>query len=1265
MTPLLSIFRLPVAGRRPMRLPAVLFVILLATLGGCDRPPTFEVGTLDWHDGEGYRWAEVTPPGSGEPGFEVLRPEWTGVDFENALTEDQIVENRNLLNGSGVAIGDVTGNGFPDLYFARLHGPNVLYENLGGYEFRDITEGSGVALPDQFSTGATFADLNGNGRLDLVVTSNDAPNRLFWNEGSGRFTEAEGALEADRNYGSASIAVGDLTGNGSLDLYITNYKVRTARDIFPYENQFRFIVEQVDGEHRITERFQEHYELELRDNLILWFEVGEPDLLYLNRGDGTFEWVPLDSGVLKEADGTPITEAPKDWGLHVKIHDLNGNGLPDLYVANDFETPDRIWMNEGDGTFRALEPHGIRKLSLSSMAVDFTDLTRNGHTDFMVVEMLSRRHDFRIRQMGTSSPSPQPIGATENRPMYMGNTLYLNRGDGSWAEIAEYAGVRRSEWSWSVIFLDMTLDGYEDALVATGHFYDVQDSDVNAVIQNRLSSGQIDPERMMLLFPPLRTPNVAFRNRGDLTFEDVGEAWGFTEDDVSHGMALGDLNNTGMPDLVINRIGEPARIFRNRIDRPRVGVRLRGVAPNTGAVGAKIRFLGGPVEQSKEVVAGGTYLSGSQPHQVFAPGDEPGPFTVEVRWPDGSFSRLEGVEADRIYEIDQESMSRVTAEDGVLEGMWAELRDAAPAGGTWFEDRSDALDHLHHEAPFDDFDRQPLLPMRLSQEGPGTAWFDWTGNGLDDLFVGSGRGGALAFFENRGGTLQPASLSPVTDEEASLDQTGIVAFEGAGGVRHLLVGLSGFEGAAGVGDASEVRHYRDDGTGVELVETLEIPETAVGPLAVADWTGDGTLDLFVGGRVTPGRYPEPTPSFLYRNVDGSFQRDDAASEALAGVGQVTGALFADLTGDGRAELALATDWGPVRVFAFDEGRPVERTEALGLDAWTGWWRGISAGDFTGDGRLDLVVTNHGENFHTRTLTDRPPRLYFADVVGDGSLDLIEGYHDPKLEFWVPRRGPSILAASMPHLLNRNRTYAEFAVRDLDEIVGPTFETFEYVEASTMEHMLLLNRGDHFEVRPLPVKAQFAPAFAPVVGDFTGDGHLDLFLSQNFFAYELETPRSDAGRSLLLAGDGSGRLEPVPGHESGLVVWGEQRGAAAADWTGDGRLDLVVSQNGTWTRAFENRGAAPGVRVRLEGPPANPRGIGAVVRPLDGAGEAGPARAVTAGSGYWSQDSPVTVVTVPSGAVTEVQVRWPDGTESVVSVPQGATEVTVAYGGSGS
>lgn len=1210
---------------------------------------------LEWNEEQGYRWAELQLPDDGETGFEPMEPYRLGIDYRNHLTEDQIVDNRNLLNGSGVAVGDVTGNGFPDLYFGRLNGANKLYENQGGWQFEDITREAGVALPDQFSTGAVFADLNGNGDLDLVVSSNDAPNRIFFNDGTGGFSEQEGALDAGDIHGSTSIALADVNGNGLLDIYISNYKYRSVRDIWPYEQQFRFIVNRVDGEYEIAPKYQDHYRLDIRDDNLIWFEEGEPDLLFINRGDGNFEHMSLDSGILKDEDGEHITEPLLDWGLHAKFHDMNGNGLPDLYVANDFETPDRIWINQGDGTFQALPRLAKRKSSLSSMAVDFADIDRDGHLDYFVVEMESRSHEKRLRQMSTMAPSPQPIGAIENRPQYMGNTLFKNRGDGTYAEVAEFANVRKSDWSWSTLFLDINLNGYEDILVATGHHYDVQDYDANNYIRQSVASGQLDKAREMLQYPPLEERNAIFRNKGDFRFEDVTEKWGFTDEDVSHGMALADLNNNGSLDVVINRLGFEPGLYRNRTGAPRVAVRLEGESPNTQGTGATIRFRGGPVEQqTKEVTTGGTYLSGSEPVYSFATGDKEGPFTIEVEWRSGRKTVLDDVRKNRIYEIHEASAE---SEYALGEPHVEQLE-----GGTFFEDVSERLDHSHHENDFSDFDRQSLLPLRMSRWGPGVSWFDATGDGNEDLFIGTGENGRIAWFENRGNGIFERRADGVTNQPVARDQAGLLGWRDHEDNARLLTGAYNYE--TGDLDSESVREFALQQTGAESLNALQGNDAATGPLALGDYTGNGHLDLFVGKRVLADRYPEPVSSLLYRNDgEGGFVLDEAASAMLEDIGMVTGAVFSDLTGNGRPELVLSREWDALAVFEYREDSLSEITEELGLDRYRGWWNGVATGDLNENGRMDIVATNWGTNHPYASTTSReaPARIYYGDVTGNDRHEIIEAYYDPKLEAVVPRRSLSIMHQAMSFIGQHVRTFEAFARSSVAEIMGTRMERLRMHQAGTFEHMVFFNTADGFEARPLPDKAQYAPAFHVAVADLDGNGHEDLFLSQNFFAYQLEMPRSDAGRALWLKGDGTGGFEPVPGHMSGIQVYGEQRGAALADFDNDGRTDVVVTQNGAPTKLFQNRKADPGLRVRLEGSTENPGGIGARMNVIYSNGE-GPVREIQAGSGYWSQNSVVQVLGL-RGEPEQLRVQWPDGREIHYELPEQAGEVVAGRDGS--
>lgn len=1222
---------------------AILIVILVSSCAD----PDADFSLPEWHEEAGYRWAELKVPARGEPGFELLSSSRTGIQFMNTLTEQHIIDNRVVLNGSGVALGDVTGNGFTDIYFCRLDGPNVLYKNLGNFQFEDMTEYAGVGLPDQFSTGAVFADLNGNGYLDLIVTSIDAPNRVFFNDGTGKFTERENALQTDRNYGSTSIAVADINGNGALDIYITNYKERSVRDIYPYEDQFRFIIERVDGEYRVTEKFRDHYSIDVRDSILVWVETGEPDLLYLNDGNGSFTQVSLTSGVFQDENGSPITEDLLDWGLHAKFHDITGNGYPDLYVCNDFESPDRIWINNGDGTFRLIPPLAIRKTSVSSMAVDFSDINRNGHTDIFVIEMLSREHSKRMRQMGTTAPSPQPPGAIENRPQYLGNVLQMNRGDNTYAEIAEFSGVRRSDWSWGTLFLDVDLKGYEDILITTGHHYDVQDFDANNLIRNRLAMGVLDPTRSMLYYPKLEEQNVIFRNKGNLQFEKVSTEWGFTGLDVSHGMAMGDLNNNGVPDIVVNKLGYPPGVYRNKTNAPRVAVRLRGLSPNTQGIGSKITFHGGPVLQTKEVVAGGSYLSGNDPLYVFATGDENEEFTIEVEWRSGKRSVVNGARKNRIYEID-ESAAVSVREQKIVD-------TTVP----FFENVSHLIHHTHHEDRYDDFRRQPLLPLRLSQPGPGIAWSDIDGNGYDDLIITTGKGGSPAVFKNnQGRSFTEVQADPLTSVNAN-DQTGVIAWKSAGGNTNIIVAENHYESEGRQSDAVKIYSHRN---GIfELVDSLAGDNSCTGPVALGDYSGNGYPDLFVGGRVIPGRYPEPASSRLYINTGDRFILDEENTRILNNVGLVSGAVFSDLDGSGSPELILAIRWGPVKIFKFQNGELTDMTGEFGFDKYVGWWNGVTTGDINGNGRPDIIATNWGLNHPYHIVDDHPVRVFYDDFSGDGNIDIIEAYYDDHMNELVPRRGYSIVGESLPFIREHIHTYARYAESSLNDIFGNALNNVREVKAATFEHMIFFNQGDMFEAAALPQKAQFAPAFAVAVADLNGNGHEDVFISQNFFAYHLETPRNDAGRGLWLRGDGTGNLEPVPGHISGIQVYGEQRGAALADFNNNGKIDIIISQNAAQTVLYQNTGAKPGLRVRLEGEDGNPSAIGAAMRIIYNDDEPGPVRSVHAGSGYLSQNS-VTQVLGLRDDPKAIWIRWPGGSETTSEIPSGARDIVVRFDG---
>jgi hypothetical protein len=502
------------------------------------------------------------------------------------------------------------------------------------------------------------------------------------------------------------------------------------------------------------------------------------------------------------------------------------------------------------------------------------------------------------------------------------------------------------------------------------------------------------------------------------------------------------------------------------------------------------------------------------------------------------------------------------------------------------------------------------------------------------------------------------------------DQTAVLAFNPSLEQTAIVTALADYED--GKAEGAAVIQY--NWTSNTLDNVVNADASSVGPLLLGDVHGDGTLDLFVGGRVIPGRWPEPATSRLYRNTGNKFVLDTENSGLLAHVGLVSGAVFSDLDGDGFPELILACEWGPVRIFHNDHGRlaewnpPVDVSKLklqssnsqFTLSQLTGWWNGVCTADLDGDGRMDIIASNWGLNSPYRASVEHPVEVYYGDLSGQGLVDVVEAEYEPELNAVTPRRYRDALTASLPFIAGRFATHKAYSEAALDDVLGEARTRAKVVRAVTLATTVFFNRGDHFEAVPLPAEAQFSPAFAVTVADFNGDGCEDLFLSQNFFETEPGVPRLDAGRGLLLFGDGKGGFRPVPGQESGIKIYGEQRGAAVADFDEDGRSDLVVTQNWGQTRLLKNTQAKPGIRVKLRGPTFNSRGIGAVMR-LKFGQRFGPARELHAGSGYLSQDSAIAVMATPEPA-TSLWIRWPGGKETSTTLADSAHEVVVNHDG---
>lgn len=1216
----------------------MLYLLCLVSLG-CHKN-----AKRTWVQEDGYQWAQLDKEISlfDESGFTRQTPKQTGIDFANRVTREHIRQNRVLSNGSGVATGDVDGDGLTDIYFCRIDGPNVLYRNLGNWEFEDITHQAGVQVSDKYSSGAALADIDGDKDLDIIVTTIGGGNKLFINDGTGTFTEKENALPADKRYGSHSIAVADIDRDGDPDLYITNYKVRSAKDIYPYERRFEHIIEREGSDYSVLPKFSEHYTLKEEEEYILWWELGEPDLLYINNGDGSFKNVSLTSGIFKDTTGNPVDKY-KDWGLHAKFSDVNNDLYPDLYVANDFESPDRIWINNKDGTFREIESTAIRSISLSSMSVDFGDIDNDGHIDIFTAEMLARERAERLRHVGTMLTLPEPVGVTGNRPQYTGNALQLNRGDATFANITDYAGVRSSGWSWSAVFSDIDLDGYEDILITTGNYYDSQNLDATVRIQSQIASGELDPADVMLSYPALKQQNVIFKNNMDGTFSDQSSGWGFSEKDISQGLAMADLDNDGDLDMVINRLNETAGIYENRSTANRIAVMLVGETGNTEAIGSKIKVENGSLIQTREVSGGGSYLSSSQAISAFAAPS--GSIKISITWYDGTVSIFTGLKKNRAYKFFK---SRLSPEQMVTK----DEKDSI----TLFIDKSELLNHTHHEEFYDDFGRkQSLLPYRLSQPGPAISWIDIDKDGYDDLMIGSGKSEPLKVYKNRGGE-RFSYFKEVPEIGSSLNDISSILFLPSGN-GSVWAGIYNYEG---VQPRSHIFYYRmsdPPSSGYPKVDSLLLPGTAaIGPVISADYDRDGDLDLFIGTKVIPGMFPAPATSRLYKNTGAGFEPD--TENELNEIGMVNGAAFSDINGDGWPDLLLAREWNSPAVLINKEGKFTNKTEQWGMETYRGLWNGITTGDLNNDGKLDIIATNIGKNIaynlHTGE-SKKDVRIYYAE--SGGTTRIIESIYSDELEGWVPLKKVTELINEFPLIGRRIRSHKQYSQLTLEEMLGVKLDNFKRVSANTFSSMIFLNRGDHFEPRKLPFEAQLTTAFYAGVSDFNTDGNEDLLLSQNFFARPVGTPRSDAGRGLILLGEGNGDLIAMAGQSSGVKIYGEQRGAAISDYNLDGRADIVITQNGSETKLYQNSTQKQGLVVKLKGDKSNPKGIGAKLWVIYVNDDKGPVREIKAGSGYFSQNSPVQVLGYKEYPKA-IQVIWPDGRQEVVELPDGLLMIEI-------
>lgn len=1063
--------------------------------------------------------------------FELLAPRTTGVTFANELPERADFNILNYLyyyNGGGVAAGDIDGDGLPDLYFTSNLGPDRLYLNKGNYRFEDITARAGVAGSPGWTTGVTMADVNGDGRTDIYVSAVSylglkGRNILYINDGDRTFTDRTAEYGLEHAGYSTQAAFFDYDGDGDLDMYMLNHSTHTERGVSSKPQR---------------------------------------DIRHATAGDRLFR--NDDNRFIDVSDKAGIYGGVEGYGLGIVVSDLNVDGCPDVFIANDFQENDFLYLNNCDGSFTESIATAMGHTSRFSMGVDAADFNNDGRPDLMVLDMLPEREEILKSSANAESFNVFNLKVRAGyHPQYARNTLQLNRGGGRFSEIGYLAGVYATDWSWSTLFADLDNDGSKDLFITNGIYRRPNDLDYinyvgNDAVQASLA-GPVSDENLTLLrkMPQIPLSNFAFRNDGDLTFTNAATEWGLAQPGFSNGAVYVDLNNTGALDLVVNNVNAPASIYRNRARELNrngyLSVVLQGSGANTSGIGAKVSVWNGGRMQMVECMPTRGFQSSVNSRLHFGLGTWTQIDSLVVVWPDHRYQVITNLAPNRTLTLSQSDAS----------GKYVYGRKLPPAR---FEDVTGAMgiDYRHAEGAFFDYNREPLMPHLLSTEGPALAIADVNGDGLDDMYVGGAKWQAgQLLIQTRDGRFRQSSQTVLARDSLHEDIDAVFFDANGDGYPDLYV-VSGGNEFWGNDEALRDRLYMNDGRGNFTRAMNALPDFFENGSCVvpADFNGDGHIDLFVGARVVSRSYGAIPKSRLLQN-DGKGRFIDVTPDVgkpLSAAGMVSSAAWMDYDGDGRLDLIVVGEWMPVRVFRQEKGRFVDRTVEAGMAGTSGWWNTVEAVDLNSDGRKDLVLGNLGLNSYIRASRAEPARMYVHDFFGNGAVEQIVTFYKNGVSY--PLAGRDELVRQMPQLKSRYVAYSSFGASRIDDIL-PAAELKQATvrEAHTFASSVATNNGKGaFTLQPLPAEAQFAPIYAVVADDVDDDGTTDLIVAGNFSGVTPVRGRYDASYGLLLRGKGSGQFESVEMERSGLRIDGQVRDMGFLRRAVGGPLIVVARNN---------------------------------------------------------------------------------------------------------
>ena len=1063
--------------------------------------------------------------------FDKLPMDSTGVNFVNQLTFDQefnIYTYRNFYNGGGVGLGDINNDGLIDIYLTGNQSPNKLYLNKGNFKFEDITDKAGVAGVKAWSTGVALADVNGDGWLDIYVCNSgdikgdDKENELFINNGDQTFTERAGEYGiADKGFTTHAVFF-DFDRDNDLDLYILN-------------NSYQAI-----GSFNLMKN-----ERPKRDAL-------GGDKLMRNDGDH-FTDVSEQAGIYGSVIG---------FGLGITVGDIDKDGWPDIYVSNDFFERDYLYLNNHDGTFRERLTDQMKSISGASMGADLADINNDGWPDIFVTEMLPRDNE-RLKTVTTFENWDRYRYNVKNDyyHQFTRNMLQLNNGNNSFSEIGRLTGMEATDWSWAALMFDMNNDGLKDVFVANGIYQDLTNQDYlqyvsnEEVVRSIVSGNQVNYKKLVELIPSSPVPDYAFQNMGNFIFVDKAAEWGIGEPNFSNGSAYGDLDNDGDLDLVINSINAPASIIRNQTElllpeNRYLKFNLTGLGKNTQAIGAKIEVIKAGQKFYVEQMPNRGFESSIDPRPNIGLGKIDTVDQVKVQWPDGKETVLHNLATNQTIKLRQDEAAPALASksDFMLSPFVK-------------EDMS--IDFMHHENDFVDFDRDKLIYHMLSTEGPRVTKGDVNGDGLDDFFIGGAKdfAGAL-FIQTAEGTFKRTNKNVFELDKISED-LGSVFFDADNDNDLDLYVCSGGSEFSSISNAYIDRLYINDGNGNFVKSNQPLPTTDMESTSVvkaADFDSDGDIDLFVGVRNQSFSYGLPMNGYILSN-DGRGKFSNVTSSiapSLTNVGMITDATWTDIDKDGDFDLLVVGEYMPIKVFVNERGKLIDKTDESVLQLTNGWWNRIKAADLDNDGDVDFVVANHGLNSRFKASEQKPLSMYINDFDKNGTIEQIICTFNGDISYPMVLRHD--LTAQIPSLKKKYLKYEEYKNQTVQNIFTES-ELKEAVKLDVFElgTGILLNDGKgKFTFSRLPVEAQISPMYAIEIDDFDLDGNQDILLGGNLYNVKPEAGRYDASYGIFLKGDGHGKFIAVPSLNSGLKIDGEVRDFVMLK--SKGRNLLLVARN---------------------------------------------------------------------------------------------------------